>query len=141
MDCIFCKIANGEIASDTVYEDDNFRVILDLSPASKGHMLILPKVHAGDITELSEDIAGKALVLAGKLGKAAMVGLGATGFNTLANTGESAGQTVFHCHIHVIPRYDDASSIVSWLKQPIKKSRRRPQRKYQRVLDDGTWNK
>ena len=114
MDCIFCKIANGEIASDTVYEDDNFRVILDLSPASKGHMLILPKVHAGDITELSEDIAGKALVLAGKLGKAAMVGLGATGFNTLANTGESAGQTVFHCHIHVIPRYDDASSIVSW---------------------------
>ena len=101
MDCIFCKIANGEIASDTVYEDDNFRVILDLSPASKGHMLILPKVHAGDITELSEDIAGKALVLAGKLGKAAMVG-------------ESAGQTVFHCHIHVIPRYDDASSIVSW---------------------------
>ena len=114
MDCIFCKIANGEIASDTVFEDDKFRVILDLSPASKGHMLILPKVHAGDITELSEDIAGKALVLAGKLGKAAMVGLGATGFNTLANTGESAGQTVFHCHIHVIPRYDDASSIVSW---------------------------
>lgn len=114
MDCIFCKIANGEIVSDTVYEDDNFRVILDLSPASKGHMLILPKVHTGDITELSEDMAGKALVLAGKLGKAAMVGLGATGFNTLANTGESAGQTVFHCHIHVIPRYDDASSIVSW---------------------------
>ena len=121
MDCIFCKIANGEIASDTVYEDDNFRVILDLSPASKGHMLILPKVHAGDITELSEDIAGKAIVLAGKLGKAAMVGLGATGFNTLANTGESAGQTVFHCHIHVIPRYDDASSIVSWAPKTVDK--------------------
>ena len=121
MDCIFCKIANGEIASDTVYEDDNFRVILDLSPASKGHMLILPKVHAGDITELSEDMAGKALVLAGKLGKAAMVGLGATGFNTLANTGESAGQTVFHCHIHVIPRYDDASSIVSWAPKTVDK--------------------
>ena len=107
MDCIFCKIANGEI--------------LDLSPASKGHMLILPKVHAGDITELSEDMAGKALVLAGKLGKAAMVGLGATGFNTLANTGESAGQTVFHCHIHVIPRYDDASSIVSWAPKTVDK--------------------
>ena len=114
MDCIFCKIANGEIVSDTVFEDKDFRVILDLSPASKGHMLILPKVHARDITELSEDIAGRAIALAGKLGKAAMVGLGATGFNTLANTGESAGQTVFHCHIHVIPRYDDASSIVSW---------------------------
>ena len=114
MDCIFCKIANGEIPSDKVYEDENFRVILDLSPASKGHMLILPKSHARDITELQEDIAGKALVLAAKLGRASMNALGATGFNTLANTGESAGQTVFHCHIHVIPRYDDASSIVSW---------------------------
>lgn len=115
MDCIFCKIANGEIPSDTVFENDDFRVILDLSPASRGHMLILPKTHVRDITELNEEIAGKALTLAGKLGKAAMTGLLATGFNTLANTGESAGQTVFHCHIHVIPRYDDASSIVSWV--------------------------
>ena len=115
MDCIFCKIATGEIPSDTVFEDDNFRVILDLSPASRGHMLILPKTHARDITELDEEIAGKALVLAGKLGRAAMSALSATGFNTLANTGESAGQTVFHCHIHVIPRFDDASSIVSWI--------------------------
>jgi len=114
MDCIFCKIADGQIPSNTVFEDENFRVILDLSPASKGHMLILPKSHARDITELNEDIAGKALALAAKLGKATMTALGATGFNTLANTGESAGQTVFHCHIHVIPRYDDASRIVSW---------------------------
>lgn len=114
MDCIFCKIADGQIPSNTVFEDENFRVILDLSPASKGHMLILPKSHARDITELNEDIAGKALALAAKLGKATMTALGATGFNTLANTGESAGQTVFHCHIHVIPRYDDASRILSW---------------------------
>lgn len=114
MDCIFCKIADGQIPSNAVFEDENFRVILDLSPASKGHMLILPKSHARDITELNEDIAGKALALAAKLGKATMTALGATGFNTLANTGESAGQTVFHCHIHVIPRYDDASRIVSW---------------------------
>lgn len=114
MDCIFCKIAGGEIPSNTVFEDENFRVILDLSPASNGHMLILPKAHARDITELSEDIAGKALVLAAKLGKAAMTALGATGFNTLANTGESAGQTVFHCHIHVIPRYEDGARIISW---------------------------
>ena len=114
MDCIFCKIADGQIPSNTVFEDENFRVILDLSPASKGHMLILPKSHARDITELNEDIAGKALALAAKLGKATMTALGATGFNTLANTGESAGQPVFHCHIHVIPRYDDASRIVSW---------------------------
>ena len=96
MDCIFCKIADGQIPSNTVFEDENFRVILDLSPASKGHMLILPKSHARDITELNEDIAGKALALAAKLGKATMTALGATGFNTFANTGESEGQTVFH---------------------------------------------
>ena len=117
MDCIFCKIADGQIPSNTVFEDENFRVILDLSPASKGHMLILPKSHARDITELNEDIAGKALALAAKLGKATMTALGATGFNTLANTGESAGQTFFQCHIHFIPRYEDASRIVSWTQR------------------------
>lgn len=115
MDCIFCKIAKGEISSNTVFEDENFRVILDLAPASKGHMLILPKTHVRDITELSENLIGKTFALAGRLGKAAMAGLFATGFNTLANTGESAGQTVFHCHVHVIPRYDDAAGIVSWI--------------------------
>ena len=92
MDCIFCKIANGEILSDTVFEDDDFRVILDLSPASKGHMLILPKTHVRDITELSGEIAGKALTLAGKLGKAAMTGLLATGFNTTRSEERRVGK-------------------------------------------------
>ena len=62
--CIFCKIANGEIPSATLYEDEEFRVILDLGPASKGHALILPKVHAADIYELPEETAGKAMILA-----------------------------------------------------------------------------
>ena len=65
-DCIFCKIANGEIPSATLYEDEDFRVILDLGPASKGHALILPKAHAANIYEISDDMAAKAMILAKK---------------------------------------------------------------------------
>ena len=66
-DCIFCKIANGEIPSATLYEDEEFRVILDLGPASKGHSLILPKKHAANIYELPDETAGKAMILAKKM--------------------------------------------------------------------------
>ena len=66
-DCIFCKIANGEIPSATLYEDEEFRVILDLGPASKGHALILPKSHAANIYELQDETAGKAMILAKKI--------------------------------------------------------------------------
>ena len=69
-DCIFCKIANGEIPASTVYEDENFRVILDLGPASKGHALILPKEHYQDLCHLDEETAAKILPLAGKIGSA-----------------------------------------------------------------------
>ena len=70
-DCIFCKIANGEIGSDTVYEDDMFRVILDLNPGTKGHMLILPKEHYDDIYELPDEVSGRLMGLARKLACAA----------------------------------------------------------------------
>ena len=113
-DCIFCKIANGEISSVTVYEDEDFRVILDLGPAAKGHALILPKRHFRDLTELDMQVGAKLLPLASRLGAAMKEALGCTGFNLVQNNGESAGQTVFHFHLHVIPRYDDGASIVSW---------------------------
>ena len=67
--CIFCKIANGEIPAATLYEDENFRVILDLGPASKGHALILPKSHAANIYELSDEMAAKAMILAKKMAR------------------------------------------------------------------------
>lgn len=113
-DCIFCKIANGEIPSATVYEDEEFRAILDLGPASKGHALILPKNHFKDICEADAATAGKLFPLAGRIGAAMKAGLGATGFNVVQNNGVSAGQTVFHLHVHVIPRYDGGPSIVAW---------------------------
>ncbi len=113
-DCIFCKIACGEIPSATVYEDDMFRVILDMGPATKGHALILPKEHYKDLTVLDEKYASKALVLAGKIGSAMKKALGCSGFNIVQNNGESAGQTVHHFHIHIIPRYDNGPDMVSW---------------------------
>lgn len=104
--CIFCKIANGEIPSATLYEDEDFRVILDLGPASKGHALILPKEHAANIFELPEELAAKAMVVAKKVSTVLMEGLKCDGLNIVQNNGEPAGQTVFHFHMHLIPRFE-----------------------------------
>ena len=87
-DCIFCKIAGGDIPSATLYEDDDFRVILDLGPATKGHALILPKHHYANLYEIPEDI--------------------------VQNNGEVAGQTVFHFHMHLIPRYNGDQAGITW---------------------------
>ena len=105
--CIFCKIAAGEIPSATIYEDDDFRVILDIEPASKGHALILPKDHYANLYELPEELASKALVVAKKVITKMTEIVGCDGYNVLQNNGEAAGQTVFHFHLHLIPRYAD----------------------------------
>lgn len=112
--CIFCKIANGEIPSATIYEDEKFRVILDLGPASKGHALILPKVHYADIYEIPEELAGDAYKLAVKLARKMTSALNCDGFNIVQNNKESAGQTVFHFHMHLIPRYKDDQVGLTW---------------------------
>ena len=104
-DCIFCKIANGEIPSGTLYEDERFRVILDLGPATRGHALILPKEHAADLFELPEETAAAAMVLARKMALRLRDRLGCDGLNVVQNNGEAAGQTVSHFHMHLIPRY------------------------------------
>lgn len=113
-DCVFCKVAIGEIPSATIFEDEDFRVILDLGPASKGHALILPKEHFKDVYELDSTIASKILPLASRVGAAMKEALGCTGVNIVQNNGKSAGQTVFHFHVHIIPRYENGPKIVSW---------------------------
>ena len=113
-DCIFCKIANGEIPSATLYEDEDFRVILDLGPASKGHALILPKAHAANIYEISDDMAAKAMILAKKMAIKMTEALKCDGFNIVQNNGEPAGQTVFHFHMHLIPRYEGDQVGITW---------------------------
>lgn len=112
--CIFCKIAAGEIPSATIYEDDDFRVILDIEPASKGHALILPKDHYANLYELPEELASKALVVAKKVITKMTEIVGCDGYNVLQNNGEVAGQTVFHFHMHLIPRYKEDNVTIKW---------------------------
>lgn len=103
--CIFCKLANKDIPTNIIYEDDRFTVILDASPATRGHALILPKNHAANIYELSDEDAAAVFVLAKKLATKMTEILHCDGFNIVQNNGEVAGQTVFHFHMHLIPRY------------------------------------
>ena len=114
MDCLFCKIAAGEIPSATLYEDEDFRVILDIEPASKGHALILPKDHYTDLYELPDELAAKVFVLARKMVTALRDVLECDGYNVVQNNGEVAGQTVFHFHMHLIPRYKGDTVKIGW---------------------------
>ena len=112
--CIFCKIANGEIPSTTLYEDEDFRVILDLGPATRGHALLLPKNHFANLFELDDETAQKAILVAKKMAGKMKAALGADGFNLVQNNGEAAGQTVFHFHMHLIPRYENDNAGILW---------------------------
>ncbi len=114
-DCIFCKIIKGDIPSKTVYEDDDYKAILDVAPASKGHVIILPKNHAANIFELDDKDAAGVMVVAKKVATALKNVFGCEGVNILQNNGEIAGQTVFHLHVHVIPRYEDDNVNVKWI--------------------------
>ena len=121
--CIFCKIANGEIPSATLYEDEEFRVILDLGPASKGHALILPKNHYRNLYDIDEATASKAICLAKKMITKMTDVLGCDGYNIVQNNEEAAGQTVFHFHMHIIPRHNDDTVNVGWEKHKVSSER------------------
>ncbi len=112
--CIFCKLANGDIPTATLYEDDDFRVILDANPAAKGHALIIPKEHYKNLYELDDEIAGKVMVLAKKIITKMTGILGCDGYNLIQNNGRCAGQTVFHYHLHLIPRCENDNVGIGW---------------------------
>lgn len=112
--CIFCKLANGDIPAATLYEDEDFRVILDASPASKGHALIIPKEHYANLYELDDEVASKTLVLARRMITKLTDILDCDGYNLVQNNGEAAGQTVFHFHMHLIPRHKDDGVDLCW---------------------------
>lgn len=112
--CIFCKIIAGEIPSATVYEDDDFKAILDVNPAARGHVIIVPKKHAANIFEIEDGDAAKVFPVAKKVAAALKKTYGCDGVNILQNNGEAAGQTVFHLHVHVIPRYYGDGVNIMW---------------------------
>lgn len=105
--CIFCKIINGELPSAKVYEDDDILAFLDLSQITKGHTLVIPKIHNENIYDLSPDIAAKLFQAVPAISRAINKEFKPRGFNLLNNNGEFAGQAVFHFHLHLIPRYDE----------------------------------
>ena len=112
--CIFCKILAGEIPSTAVYEDDDFKAILDVNPAARGHVIILPKNHAANIYELPDEDASKIMIVAKKIATAIEKAYHCDGVNILQNNGEAAGQTVFHPHVHVIPRFKGDTVNIGW---------------------------
>ncbi|MGF7141670.1 histidine triad (HIT) family protein [Anaerotaenia torta] len=112
--CIFCRIIAGEIPSATVYEDDDFKAIMDISPANKGHVILLPKKHCATLFEIEDSMAAKVLPAAKKIAHALQAELNCEGMNLLQNNGEAAGQTVFHFHLHLIPRYQGDPVNMTW---------------------------
>ena len=116
--CVFCKIISGEFSSYTLYEDDDFKVIFDINPATYGHALLVTKNHYKNLFELDDTVASKALVIAKKVATVLANELKCDGFNLLQNNEEIAGQTIFHFHIHLIPRYknDTVSLVPSTIK-------------------------
>ena len=116
-DCIFCKLANGNIPVEPVYEDDIVKAIFDASPANAGHILIIPKEHVSNIYELDDELAAHIFKVAARLARALKTSLDYDGLNVLQNNGEAAGQTVFHFHMHLIPRFAGDGVNVCWEQQ------------------------
>lgn len=114
MDCIFCKIATGEIPSHTVYEDDRTLAFLDISPASRGHTLVIPKTHAADLLSIGSDDAAAVGRSVQVVARILHTGLQPDGINVIQNNGAAAGQTAFHYHVHVIPRWDGDGALRLW---------------------------
>ncbi|MFY0744107.1 HIT family protein [Solibacillus silvestris] len=111
-DCLFCKIIAGEIPSIKVYEDEHTFAFMDIAPLTKGHTLLIPKTHCKDLFEMSEDVARNLYAAAPKVANAIKAAFNPAGMNTINNNGAEAGQTVFHYHLHLVPRYDEKDGIV-----------------------------
>lgn len=105
-DCIFCQIIKGEIPADKIYEDEKAVAFLDLRPSSRGHSLIVHKIHSQDFLGSSEDLLCELMPRIQKTARAILRTTGATGFNLTTNNGAAAGQVIFHLHFHIIPRYE-----------------------------------
>lgn len=106
-DCVFCKIIKGEIPSTGIYEDEAVKVFLNINPASRGHLLVIPKEHFENVLDCPDEILSHIIKISKKIAKLAKEKLGADAINIANNSGKEAGQEVFHLHFHVVPRYKD----------------------------------
>ena len=112
--CIFCRIIRGEIPSKTVFENEHFKAMLDIGPASRGHVLIMPKEHYSNLFEMPEALAAEVLPLAQKIAAGVQKAFQPAGIKLVQNNGAMAGQSVMHFHMHIIPRYEDDRAMLLW---------------------------
>jgi histidine triad (HIT) family protein len=117
-DCLFCKIVAGELPSTRVDEDERTVSFMDINPATRGHALVVPRNHARDLLTIDAEDLAAVSAAAQRLAARAKERLGADGINLLNSCGPAAWQTVFHFHMHVIPRYDDDPLRLPWLPGP-----------------------
>jgi len=103
-ECIFCKIIVGDVPSERVYQDDDIVAFLDISPVTKGHVLVVPRQHYKDVYDIPEELLGKMVAVLKKIASSVVEAAGADGFNIGMNNGEASGQVIFHAHMHLIPR-------------------------------------
>lgn len=117
-DCIFCRIIAGELPGQIVAEDERTVSFMDINPATRGHALVIPRAHAKDLLEIDADDLAACAQAAQRLAQRATDALGADGVNLLNACGATAWQSVFHFHIHVIPRYEDDPLRLPWVPGP-----------------------
>jgi histidine triad (HIT) family protein len=117
-DCIFCKIVAGELPSTIIDEDERTVSFMDISPATRGHALVVPRAHSADLLSVAQEDLEAVAVAAQRLARRATERLGADGVNLLNSCGATAWQTVFHFHVHVIPRYRDDPLRLPWVPGP-----------------------
>jgi len=117
-ECIFCKILRGEIPCFKVYEDDDVLAFMDVNPVAPGHVLVIPKHHSRDILETPPEWVGKAFAGAGRVARAVQKSLAPDGINIVQANGPGAKQSVFHLHVHVIPRAMDDGLTMNWELEP-----------------------
>lgn len=117
-DCIFCRILAGELPATVVAQDERTFSFMDINPATRGHMLVIPRAHSTDITDIEPEDLAACIATAQDLTRRALERLGADGVNVLNACRPVAGQTVFHTHLHVIPRYGDDGIALPWVPKP-----------------------
>jgi histidine triad (HIT) family protein len=117
-DCIFCKIVAGELPGTIVAEDERTVAFMDISPATRGHALVVPRRHAPDVAAIDDDDLTACVLAARRLARRAKEALGADGVNLMNSWGQAAWQTVFHFHLHVIPRYAGDPLELPWTPTP-----------------------
>jgi histidine triad (HIT) family protein len=117
-DCIFCKVIAGEIPGEIVDSDDRTVTVMDINPATRGHVVVIPREHAEDLLSVSEEDLAATMAAVRRIATRMQETLGPDGFNILNNMGRVAWQSIFHFHVHVIPRYRDDPLQLPWLPEP-----------------------